>query len=79
MLRSMRYRSFDDTLQKWLKRSRFLKHMSVTRELYLLFFFLGLFLILLLRLFILQVVNHSYYDQLLNQQHVSETSLKAKR
>lgn len=27
----------------------------------------------------MQVLNHSYYDTLLNQQHVSETSLKAKR
>ena len=53
--------------------------MQVTREVYLLFFFFLLFFILFLRLFILQVVNHAYYDQLLNQQHVSETSLKAKR
>ncbi|MEI7562960.1 MAG: hypothetical protein WCJ39_04645 [bacterium] len=79
MLRSSRHISFDDIVQKWLRNSRFLKHMQVTREVYLLFFFFLLFFILFLRLFILQVVNHAYYDQLLNQQHVSETSLKAKR
>jgi cell division protein FtsI/penicillin-binding protein 2 len=32
-----------------------------------------------LRLFFLQVVNHSYYDDLLNRQHVSQSLLKAKR
>ena len=36
-------------------------------------------MILILRLFYLQVVQHSYYDNLLNNQHVSETSLQAKR
>ena len=30
-------------------------------------------------LFFLQVIQHNYYDTLLNQQHVSETSLQAKR
>lgn len=34
---------------------------------------------LILRLFYLQIIRHGYYDTLLNQQHVSETSLKAKR
>jgi cell division protein FtsI/penicillin-binding protein 2 len=79
MLRSTYAKSFDDVFQKWLKHSRFLKHIVVTKELYLLLFFLVLFLILFLRLFILQVVRHNHYDNLLNQQHVSETSLKAKR
>ncbi|MEI7558648.1 MAG: hypothetical protein WCJ45_07875 [bacterium] len=32
-----------------------------------------------MRLFFLQIINHGYYDSLLNQQHVSETSLIAKR
>ncbi len=32
-----------------------------------------------MRLFYLQIIEHNYYDNLLNQQHVSETSLKAKR
>ena len=32
-----------------------------------------------MRLFILQIVQHGYYDNLLNQQHVSETALQAKR
>lgn len=34
---------------------------------------------LILRLFYLQILQHDHYDTLLNQQHVSETSLKAKR
>lgn len=34
---------------------------------------------LVLRLFYLQVLQHNHYDNLLNIQHVSETSLKAKR
>jgi cell division protein FtsI/penicillin-binding protein 2 len=36
-------------------------------------------LILILRLFFLQIIQHNYYENLLNQQHVSETSLQAKR
>jgi len=34
---------------------------------------------LILRLFYIQIIQHNYYDTLLNQQHVSEISLKAKR
>ncbi len=30
-------------------------------------------------MFYIQIIRHSYYDKLLNQQHVSETSLQAKR
>ena len=36
-------------------------------------------MLLFLRLFYLQIIKHTYYDNLLNQQHVSETSLQAKR
>lgn len=79
MLRSSHHIGFDEKLQRRFHSSRFLSHIKVTKETYLLFFFLLLFLILLIRLFFLQVINHSYYDQLLNQQQVSETSLQAKR
>ncbi|HBB03670.1 TPA: hypothetical protein DCZ39_02060 [Patescibacteria group bacterium] len=36
-------------------------------------------MILILRLFFLQIIDHNYYDDLLNKQHVSEISLQAKR
>ncbi|MEI6672621.1 MAG: hypothetical protein WCL02_04745 [bacterium] len=32
-----------------------------------------------MRLFYLQIIQHNFYDNQLNQQHVSETSLKAQR
>ena len=79
MLKSSSYRSRDHKLQTLIKQTRWGKHLTVTKELYLLFFFGLLFFILVLRLFFLQVVFHSYYDTTLNTQHVSETSLKAKR
>ena len=79
MLRSSHHKRFDDHLQGWFRRSRFFSHIAVTRELYLVFFFILLFFVIFLRLFFLQVINHAYYDQQLNQQHVSETALKAKR
>lgn len=73
------YQNFDQKLENWLQTRTFLKYVKVTRDFYLLCFFGFLFLLLILRLFYLQVVQHSYYDTLLNQQHVSETSLIAKR
>ena len=80
MLRSLSsHKSFDQKLEHWLQTNTFLKFVRVTKDFYLLCFFGFLFLILILRLFYLQVINHTYYDTLLNQQHVSETSLQAKR
>ena len=45
----------------------------------MLVFFSFLFFIILIRLFFLQVIDHAYYDNLLNVQHVSQSLLKAKR
>lgn len=73
------YKNFDQKLEHWLQTQTFLKYVKVTKDFYLLCFFWCLFLILILRLFYLQVIQHNYYDALLNQQHVSETSLQAKR
>ena len=80
MLRSpSHYKNFDQKLEHWLQTKTFFRYIKVTKDFYLLCFFGFLFLILLLRLFYLQVIKHGYYDSLLNQQHISETSLKAKR
>lgn len=80
MLKSVSYyKNFDQKLEHWLQTKTFLKQVKVTKEFYLLTFFCVLFFILILRLFLLQIVNHTYYDDLLNQQHVSETALQAKR
>ena len=73
------YQNFDQKLEYWLQTKTFLKHIRVTRDFYLLCFFWFLFFLLFLRLFYLQIIQHTYYDTLLNQQQVSETSLKAKR
>ncbi len=80
MIRSVsHYRSFDQRLEYRLQNHTFLRFVKVTRDFYLLSFFWLLFLVLVIRLFFVQVIQHDYYDNLLNQQHVSETSLKAKR
>ncbi len=73
------YKNFDQRLEHRLQTNTFLRFVRVSREFYLLCFFWLLFLLLIFRLFYLQIIRHSYYDTLLNQQHVSETSLKAKR
>ena len=73
------YKDFDDYLQKQFNRIPWLSHLKVSREFYLLVFFGGLFLIVLLRLFWLQVVQHDYYEGKLSAQHVSQSLLKAKR
>ncbi len=79
MLRYSKRFDFDEKLQHLLRRTRLFKNIRVTKEIYLLAFFSFLFFILIVRLFFLQVINHWYYDTLLNQQQVSETSLQAKR
>lgn len=80
MIRSIsHYKSFDQKLEHWLQTQTFLKFVKVTKDFYLLCFFWFLFLLLILRLFYIQIIRHGYYDKLLNQQHVSETSLQAKR
>jgi cell division protein FtsI/penicillin-binding protein 2 len=79
MLRYSRRFDFDQKLQHFLRRTRLFRNITITKEVYLLAFFCFLFFVLFLRLFFLQVINHTYYDNLLNQQHVSETSLQAKR
>ncbi len=80
MLKSRSYhKSFDQKLEYWLQTKKFFKYIKVNKDFYLLAFFWCLFLILRIRLFFLQIIDHGYYDNLLNQQHVSETSLKAKR
>ncbi|HMS91207.1 MAG TPA: penicillin-binding protein 2 [Candidatus Absconditabacterales bacterium] len=73
------HKNFDQKLEHWIQTKTFLKHIKVSKEFYLLCLFGFLFFILLLRLFYLQILQHNHYDTLLNQQHVSETSLKAKR
>ncbi len=74
-----RYKNIHDYIQKKIDKIPFLSHIRVTREFYLLVFFVFLFFILFLRLFWLQIINHRYYDDLLNKQHVSQSLLKAKR
>lgn len=70
---------FDEKLERWLHANSFLTSLKITKEIYLLFFFGCLFFLLVIRLFYLQIIQHTYYDGLLSRQHVSETSLKAKR
>ncbi len=74
-----KYRNIDDYIQKKIDRIPWLNHLRVTREFYLLVFFVFLFFIIFLRLFRLQILNHGYYESLLSDQHVSQSLLKAKR
>lgn len=71
--------SFDQKLEHWLQANTFLKSVKVSQDFYLMCFFWLLFFILIVRLFFVQIVHHNFYDGLLNTQHVSVTSLQAKR
>ena len=41
--------------------------------------FCFLFLVLVIRLFFVQIVHHKKYEEILNNQHVTQSSLKADR
>lgn len=49
------------------------------KEFIIFLIFCLLFFIIFLRLFFVQIVNHKKYDEILNNQHVSKSSLKADR
>lgn len=63
----------------FLRNISFLKNIKITRELSLIGFFWVLFFILIIRLGYLQIIEGSTYDTLLNNQHFSQSLLKAKR
>lgn len=71
--------TFDENLKSFLKKYSIFKWIDISREFYLLIFFAFLFLILIIRLFVLQIVKHRYYDDVLNSQHISSSLLKADR
>ncbi|HCB51440.1 TPA: hypothetical protein DEP21_02585 [Patescibacteria group bacterium] len=56
------YRNFDEYIQKKLQKIPFLKDLKVNKDFYLLAFFLFLFFVVVLRLFWIQVVNHTLYE-----------------
>lgn len=64
---------------KKLKKYKVIKSIKVTNELYLLWFFVFLFLVIVIRLFYLQVIRAKYYENLLWNQHISKSLLKADR
>lgn len=51
----------------------------ITKEIWLFLFFVCLFLILIVRLFYIQVIQSKYYDARLSAQHVSQSNLAADR
>jgi len=71
--------TFDERLKNLFKKYSIFKNIEIWKEFYLLLFFGLLFLIIIIRLFFLQVINHGYYDDVLNSQHVSSSLLKADR
>lgn len=79
MINYYRRRNIHESIENRLHRFRIFQNLKVNREFYLLAFFLFLFLIITIRLFFLQVINHNTYEWLLSEQHVSESTLKAKR
>lgn len=75
----MRKIKFIDFWIKILKENKFLKEYWMTRELAVLVWFTILFLILIIRLFSVQIVHHKEYSEILNSQHTTQSSLQADR
>jgi cell division protein FtsI/penicillin-binding protein 2 len=74
-----RLNQFEIRVNKWLKKNPAIAHFIKTKELHLLAFFGLLFGILVMRLFWLQVVSGPAYEKTLSNQHMSSSTLKAKR
>lgn len=72
-------RSFQENLEKYLKKIPFIGNINFTREVQLMTLFFFLFLIIIIRLFYLQVIQYSFYDATLSVQHTRSTSVKANR
>lgn len=79
MIKHHHHRSFEDRLQNKLKQYKIFENIKINKEFYLLCFFCFLFFIILIRLFFIQIVNHSNYETLLSSQQVNESILEAER
>ena len=66
-------------LKAFLQNSNLFPTLKIGRELYVLFFFCFLFFCIILRLVFVQIIYAKDYEAQLNEQHVSESSLKAQR
>ena len=75
----MRKIKFKDFIIKKLKENKFLNEYRWTQELVILSGFSILFLILVIRLFSVQVIHHKTYSEMLNKQHTTQSSLQANR
>ncbi len=80
MLRIFGYKiSLKSYINKKLRQSKLLRDFSHSPEWIVFVVFCLLFFILFLRLFLVQIVNHKKYDDVLNNQHVSQSLLEADR
>ncbi len=70
---------FEIRVNRWLKKNPRVAHFVRTKELHLLAFFGVLIGILCMRLFRLQIVSGNEYEKTLSNQHLSSSTLKAKR
>ncbi|MDR2416482.1 MAG: hypothetical protein LBD75_08040 [Candidatus Peribacteria bacterium] len=71
--------TFFEHLEKLLQKIPFFKKVVWTREMQLIVLFFLLFAIIIIKLFYLQIIQHSTYDAKLNVQHTRSTSVKANR
>lgn len=66
-------------IERKLKNNKKLKDFVWTQEFWVLVIFSVFFIILVLRLFVVQVVQHKKYTDVLNRQHFTQSSLQASR
>ncbi|MDR2189708.1 MAG: hypothetical protein LBP53_00475 [Candidatus Peribacteria bacterium] len=72
-------RTLSEHFEIFLQKIPFLRSIVFTKEVLLISFFLFLFMIIIVRLFYFQVIQHTMYDTKLNAQHTRSTSVKANR
>ena len=75
----MRKFNFKEKIFQWLKNNKNLSDFAQRPEFIIFLIFCFLFLVLIIRLFFVQIVHHKKYEEILNNQHVTQSSLKADR
>ena len=79
MLKYLNLKNIKQKLVKLIKSYDFLKRIEIGRNFNVFIFFCFLFLILVVRLFYLQIIKSWYYEVKLSKQNINELTLKAKR
>ena len=75
----MKFFDFKKRIEEKLKNNKDLADFISRPEFIVFVIFCFLFLVLIIRLFFVQIINHDKYESILNSQHFTQSSLQAER